>query len=308
MSDQIKLALVGLGTIARNQHLPSIAATDGITLTAIASRNAQEAGLANYTDIDALLEAEDVQAVSLCTPPQGRFAQAASVIAAGRHVMLEKPPGVGVSEIHALHRLALAKGVTLFTTWHSREAAVVETARAMLADAEILQVDIDWREDVRQWHPGQQWIWQAGGLGVFDPGINALSILTRIIPDPVFVTDAQLEVPENCQTPIAATVQMSAGGRAQVSAAFDWRWQGPPQWDIAVQTTAGTITLKKGGAELWLDGTLHSASEDHEYRRLYARFVDLIGRGESDVDVTPLQLVADAFLVGSRTMVEPFYD
>jgi D-galactose 1-dehydrogenase len=128
------------------------------------------------------------------------------------------------------------------------------------------------------------------------------------MPDPVFVTDAQLEVPENCQTPIAATVQMSAGGKAQVSAAFDWRWQGPPQWDIAVQTTTGTITLKKGGAELWLDGALHSASEDHEYRRLYARFVNLIGRGESDVDVTPLQLAADAFLVGSRSMVEPFYD
>ena len=106
MSDPIKLALVGLGTIARNQHLPSISTTDGITLTAIASRNAKEAGLANYSDIDALLKAEDVQAVSLCTPPQGRFSQAASVIAAGRHVMLEKPPGASVSEVQALARLA----------------------------------------------------------------------------------------------------------------------------------------------------------------------------------------------------------
>jgi hypothetical protein len=43
-------------------------------------------------------------------------------------------------------------------------------------------VEIVWHEDVRKWHPGQQWIWEPGGFGVFDPGINALSIATRIFP------------------------------------------------------------------------------------------------------------------------------
>jgi D-galactose 1-dehydrogenase len=43
-------------------------------------------------------------------------------------------------------------------------------------------VNVIWREDVRVWHPGQDWIWQPGGLGVFDPGINALSIITHILP------------------------------------------------------------------------------------------------------------------------------
>ena len=42
---------------------------------------------------------------------------------------------------------------------------------------------VTWKEDVRHWHPGQQWIWEAGGFGVFDPGINALSIVTKIMPD-----------------------------------------------------------------------------------------------------------------------------
>ncbi len=37
------------------------------------------------------------------------------------------------------------------------------------------------KEDVRRWHPGQDWIWEAGGFGVFDPGINALSILTEVL-------------------------------------------------------------------------------------------------------------------------------
>ena len=51
---------------------------------------------------------------------------------------------------------------------------------------------MDWKEDVTHWHPGQKWIWQAGGLGVFDPGINGLSILTRIMPHGIFLTGAEL--------------------------------------------------------------------------------------------------------------------
>jgi D-galactose 1-dehydrogenase len=54
---------------------------------------------------------------------------------------------------------------------------------------------VEWKEDVRQWHPGQQWIWQPGGLGVFDPGINALSIVTWMLPRPIFLTASELVFP-----------------------------------------------------------------------------------------------------------------
>jgi D-galactose 1-dehydrogenase len=47
---------------------------------------------------------------------------------------------------------------------------------------------------------------------------------------------------------------------------------------------------------------------DEEYRGLYRRFVELTTTGTSDVDLTPLRLVADAFLLGRRTVVEPFVD
>jgi len=42
-----------------------------------------------------------------------------------------------------------------------------------------------------------------------------------------------------------------------------------------------------------------------EYPRLYQRFAELCARSESDVDLRPFQLVADAFLVGERIMVAP---
>jgi len=45
-----------------------------------------------------------------------------------------------------------------------------------------------------------------------------------------------------------------------------------------------------------------------EYANLYAHFAELIRRGRADVDIAPLQLVADAFLCGRRVDVEPFVE
>lgn len=308
MTKPISLGLVGLGTIARNQHLPSVADTPAIELTAIASRNAALDGVACYETITDMLEAEDVTAISLCTPPQGRFAQAVAAINAGRHVMLEKPPGGTVAEVQALAELAATKGVTLFATWHSREAAAVEQARAILSAATITSVRISWREDVRHWHPGQEWIWQPGGLGVFDPGINALSILTRIMPDPVHVHSAILEVPANKQAPIGAELVMHSATGTPVHAVFDWRQTGPQTWDIEIESSQGTITLRDGGATLHQGDTCLIAAKDEEYRRLYKRFAELIAAGQSEVDLSPMQLVADAFLLAERRQTDPFHD
>jgi D-galactose 1-dehydrogenase len=45
-----------------------------------------------------------------------------------------------------------------------------------------------------------------------------------------------------------------------------------------------------------------------EYPALYRRFAELTANGECDVDLAPLQIVADAFLLGRRYMVEAFED
>ncbi len=303
----LKIGLVGLGKIARDQHLPAIAATDGVTLAAIASRNAFLPDLPHFTDVHAMLAAGGIDAVSLCTPPQGRFEQASAALEAGLHLMLEKPPGASVSEVQALARMAESRGVTLFATWHSRAAAGVEAARDWLANRNIRAVRVTWKEDVRQWHPGQDWIWQPGGLGVFDPGINALSIVTRILPAPVFLTGSTLEYPANRAAPIAATLDMQMGA-TPVRAEFDWRQTGPQTWDITVETEDGTLLLSKGGSELYIDDAPQLVAEDTEYRSLYTRFAELVAAGASDVDLAPLQLVADAFLLANRIEVAAFED
>jgi D-galactose 1-dehydrogenase len=302
---KIRVAIVGLGKIARDQHLPSLAASDAFELVGVASPHNTLAEVPSFKDLDGLLNSvTGIDAVSLCTTPQVRFDIARLALQRGLHVLLEKPPGATVSEVAALAALANEKKVTLFASWHSRHAAAVEPARAWLASRPIRSVAVHWKEDVRVWHPGQAWIWKAGGLGVFDPGINALSILTRILPYPLLLQGAELRFPANCQTPIAADLQFSGATRMEL----DFLHPGPPRWDIDVVTDYGRLSLSKGGSEMRLDAAPVTLPPTVEYSGVYAHFADLVRRGSSDVDVAPLQLVADAFLCGERTEVAPFHE
>ena len=305
----IRLGLVGLGKIARDQHLPAIAATPGIDLVAVASRNAKADGVSNHPDLAAMLASEpDLDAVVLCQPPQARYDTAQMALEAGKHVFLEKPPGATVSEAQALAALASRHGKTLFASWHSRYAAGVPLAKAWVAANAAERVTITWKEDVRHWHPEQDWIWEPGGFGVFDPGINALSILTEVIGVPVRLIDAELETPSNRQAPIAARLRMEAAGGVPIAAEFDFRQIGPQSWDIVIESGEGTLVLSHGGNLLSLDGALQTTGAENEYPGLYRRFVDLVAMGRSDVDLAPLQIVADAFLRGRIHSTDAFFD
>ena len=300
-----QVALVGIGKIAVDQHVPAIAGSKDWQLAATVSRQGRVEGIPAYTDFAAMLaERPEITVVSLCLPPVPRFAYAAAALRAGRHVMLEKPPGATLAEVHELQAMAHARGLTLYTTWHSRMAQAVAPAKAWLADKVVTQAHITWREDVRKWHPGQDWVFEPGGMGVFDPGINALSIMTEILPTPVHLTAATLEFPANRQTPIAAQLTFSGG----VTADFDWRQTGPQTWDIEVQTDQGQLALRMGGNLLEIGGKAEGGGNSimGEYPALYARMAALLQAGVSDVDLAPMVHVADALTLGRRVVTDAF--
>ncbi|XDA98338.1 Gfo/Idh/MocA family oxidoreductase [Sulfitobacter sp. LCG007] len=307
----MEIALVGIGKIARDQHVPAIADSPDWELAATVSRHGSVEGVQSYGDFrEMLADRPGIRVVSLCVPPVPRFDYAATAIRAGRHVMLEKPPGATLSECQALIELAREYRVSLFATWHSREAAQVPAAKAWLAGKRLERLRITWKEDVRRWHPGQEWIWEPGGLGVFDPGINALSILTEILPDPVHLTSARLHFPENRQAPIAADLSFHHPQGAEVSGVMDWRQEGEQIWQIEAETDAGRIVLFEGGARMTIDGVeqerTSAANPLEEYPSLYAKMARYVTAGESDTDLAPMRHVADAFTLGSRESVAAF--
>jgi predicted dehydrogenase len=304
----IPIAVVGIGKIARDQHLPAIAANPDFTLAAAVSRHGKVDGVPNFTDFDTFLAEGPPAAMALCTPPDVRLEMCLAAIAAGRDLLIEKPPAATLGEIETIIAAAKAKGTVLFATWHSRFAPAVEQARAWIADRDPTRITITWREDVRRWHPNQAWIWEAGGFGVFDPGINALSILTHILPGAIHVDTAELEVPSNAFTPIAARVAMTGRGAIPITADFDWRQEGPQTWDIEVQAGAERLKLRMGGARLSIDGVEIDTGPEQEYPEIYRRFARLIATRDSDTDISPLRIVADACLKGRQTATEAFHD
>jgi D-galactose 1-dehydrogenase len=310
-----KIAIIGLGKIATDQHVPSILANDDFELAAIVSgRRATVHDLPSFRTQEELYEAmPDVKLVAICTPPMGgRFETTRAALLAGRDVLIEKPPSATLGEIAELAAIATAERRVFFTTWHSRFNPAVEEARRLLAGRRLQRLEVDWREDVRRWHPGQAWIWEPGGFGVFDPGINALSIVTEIMPEAIFVASAKLEVPANRQTPIGAEIIFATPDPvpgSSLTAIFDWRKDGEQSWTISAETTEGTrLVLTEGGARLAVNGDVVVDKPPQEYPRIYAMLSQLLAEGRSHVDVRPLRLVADAFLVGDRQTTDPFED
>ncbi|CAN5211200.1 Gfo/Idh/MocA family oxidoreductase [soil metagenome] len=301
----IRIAIIGFGKIAADQHVPSIEANPRFELAASSSRSGKGPEPA-FTDWRELLKTvKSLDAVAITTPPRPRYEIARECLDAGLHVLLEKPPAATLSEIEDLACIAEARQRTLFATWHARHNPAVAAAAQALAGKRIKSMEILWHEDVRKWHPGQQWIWDAGGFGVFDPGINAFSIATAIFPGNLAVEEAALSVPEGAQTPIAADIVFgSPVADGPLTCSLDWRRSEGEEWTIRVETDEGhEVLLDNGGARLSIGGVVQSTPGPGEYPDIYRNFVDLIDLRRSDVDVRPLRLVADCLLVGSRKTV-----
>jgi predicted dehydrogenase len=302
----IRIAIIGYGKIAEDQHVPSINGNDRFQLAATSSRSGKGVGR-TFNDWRELIRSiEGLEAVAITTPPAPRFDIARECVAAGLHCLLEKPPTAGLAEIADLDCLAQGREVSLFTTWHAQHHSTIDAAAKALAGKRIKSMNIHWHEDVHKWHPGQQWIWDSGGFGVFDPGINGLSIATKIFPGGLFVKSAELRVPANAQTPIAAEIIFtSPEADGPLRASLDWRRSEGEEWTIAVEAADGTaVRLEDGGAKLILNGKTTTDDGPGEYPDIYRTFVDLIDERRSLVDVAPFRLVADCLLVGRTTKVE----
>jgi D-galactose 1-dehydrogenase len=300
---ETRIGIIGFGKIAVDQHVPSIEANPSFRLTAISSRHARpELGVPVFADVEAMLAQTELDAVAICTPPNVRHDNARTCLEAGLHVLLEKPTCSTLSEVADLEAVAHRVDRTAFATWHSRFNDTVVRAAEITRVEGIETLDIQWLEDVDKWHPGQDWIFEEGGFGVFDPGINALSIATILCPEPLLVRGADLRIERRGQQPEVVTLALATGGVDQgIGARFDFRHKVGECWNIDVTTRAGTrIALREGGAVLRVNDGPEERAVGGEYPGIYARFAELIARGESEMDAGPLRIVADALLVGQR--------
>jgi predicted dehydrogenase len=136
---RVDLAVVGCGRIAQAAHLPAIEKCDGVRLRLVCDRSERLArgvgeryGVPWTTDADAALEAE-VGAVVLCVPDRFHHPVGLAALAAGKHVLMEKPMAETVEQAAELAAVATAGGLVLQTGFMKRHDPAVRFAREHLA-------------------------------------------------------------------------------------------------------------------------------------------------------------------------------
>ena len=103
--EPVRVGLLGYGAIG-HEHSRAVRAVDGLTLTAVCDTSqerlhhaeAAAPGVATTTSAEALLERDDVDLVVVSTPPSTHATWALRAIAAGRHVVVEKPFAIRTAE------------------------------------------------------------------------------------------------------------------------------------------------------------------------------------------------------------------
>lgn len=145
MKESFNVGVVGYGFASQTFHVPLIQATPGLELIAVSSSDAAKVhrGLPSVAVADspqALFARSDVDLVVIPTPNESHFPLAKAALAAGKHVVVDKPFTVTLSEARQLRSLAEQAGRLLSVFHNRRWDSDFLTVRELLADKALGRV------------------------------------------------------------------------------------------------------------------------------------------------------------------------
>ncbi len=155
----VRVGLVAFGMAGRVFHAPLISSVDGLELTAVVERNTDNAaarypGIRTYRALDALLGDAAIDLVVVATPSGSHFEVAKQVLAAGKHVVVDKPTAVRSSEIAELIRLSSERRVHLIPFHNRRWDGDFLTIQKLLHEG-LLGRLVYMQSTFDRWNPGQ---------------------------------------------------------------------------------------------------------------------------------------------------------
>ncbi|RNA67496.1 Gfo/Idh/MocA family protein [Alteribacter keqinensis] len=124
----LKVGIIGPGGIARSAHAPYYINDKRTELAAVTSRTLEKAEAfakdfnvpAAYDDTQTMLENEDIDLVSICTPNKFHKDAVIQSLKAGCHVLCEKPPAMSLAEAEEMEFAAEEAGKVLMYAFHHR--------------------------------------------------------------------------------------------------------------------------------------------------------------------------------------------
>src|SRR5918995_4290310 len=143
----LRWGLIGASTIGREWMVPAIGAQPDSTVAAVASssperarRYADELGIPKaYASVDDLLAESTIDAVYISTTNEWHESQTLAAVAAGKHVLCEKPLALSLESAQRMVAAAAGAGVVMGTNHHLRNAATHRTIRELIRAGAIGQ-------------------------------------------------------------------------------------------------------------------------------------------------------------------------
>jgi scyllo-inositol 2-dehydrogenase (NADP+) len=124
MSNPIKTAIVGFGSVAEKMHAPLIAVCPDLELMAVVERHSNRCeelypNVTTYRSLDELLDADAADLIVITTPNEFHFPMAKQCMEVGKHVVVDKPVTIFSHEAEELSKLAEEKGL-ICSVFHNR--------------------------------------------------------------------------------------------------------------------------------------------------------------------------------------------
>lgn len=231
MSAPLRCALVGTGSVA-NLHARAVAAHPRAELVAVTDvvRDAAEAFAGRYgdphvyDDLAALLEAERPDVVLICTPPGVHREQTLAALAAGAHVVVEKPPAPSLEELDEMRAAASAAGRHLAVVFQQRTGTAAAHVRSLLGSGALGRPLVATCQTL--WYRGADYFavpwrgrWETEGGGTtLGHGIHQLDLLAYLLGDWASVQARLWRLDRETETEdvSTATVLFDGGVVAQV--------------------------------------------------------------------------------------------
>jgi len=191
----VRVALVGSGWI-QDFHARGVLAYPGAELVAVANHREESAralaerhGIPSVTtDWRSLVSQSDVDAVVVATPNALHAEQSVAFLAAGKHVLVEKPMAVSVAECDAMIDASARGGASLMVAhcWRFRDEVIA--MRDRIASGELGEIVKTRGYGVHEaWGP-KGWFVDpalAGGGALVDMGVHAIDTARFVLGDPL---------------------------------------------------------------------------------------------------------------------------
>ncbi len=230
--EEVRFGIIGCGGIGR-WHAKTLRSIPGTTLAGVTDADAaardgaaQSFGAKSFDSTDAMLQDDGIDIVSICTPPASHAALITAAAAAGKHVLVEKPLALDLSEADRVVAACALRNVHLGVVHQQRGRSATRALHRLIVNGELgkpLMAAImhTWfRTDSQM----DEYAWRgdaaAGGGVLLDQAIHAIDLLVWFLGEPRWASGstATLARHTTAEDTAVATVGFDSGAVATLAA------------------------------------------------------------------------------------------